>query len=106
MKKLDLKKIVPSGCELLSRSALKNILGGGSFNCLPVGSFCSVSEQCCEGLTCTNGICLQGELTCTITAKSTPGCGNGATITFPSGTTTAQAQAWCNSQPCCGSISC
>ncbi|MNY36410.1 hypothetical protein D3C86_1708970 [compost metagenome] len=87
----------------LGKQEMKNITGGRAIVCPEGLCFNTVLEVCDWP---SNGNCVEGGLTCTITAKDTPGCGTGATMTFPSGTTTADAEAWCKNQPCCGSIAC
>lgn len=89
--------------RMLGREEMKNVKGGDSVVC-PEGLCFNPLIQACDWP--SNGNCVEGGLTCTITAKSDPGCGTGATMTFASGTTKADAEKWCKDQPCCASIAC
>ncbi|MNL18846.1 hypothetical protein D3C87_1400120 [compost metagenome] len=89
----------------LSKAEMKKVLGG----VLNPGDACIAGVDFCPlGYTCTGGYCLNGDgLTCTIVAREEiPGCGNGATITFPAGTSLNDAYNWCANQTCCNYITC
>jgi hypothetical protein len=87
---------------MLGKEEMRSVRGGRAIVC-PEGLCFNPVIQACDWE--SNGNCVEG-LTCVITAKDTSGCGTGATITFPTGTTTADADKWCASQPCCASIAC
>lgn len=83
----------------LSKAEMKKVVGGAycmtDSDCLP-NQVCSASTHACfhdDG---------SGYMTCEITGSG-GGCGTGASITMP---VSQDPYAWCNSQPCCASISC
>jgi hypothetical protein len=88
----------------LSKAEMRKVMGG----ILNPGDACLEGVDICPlGYICSGGYCLNGEgLTCTITARDTPDCGNGATITFPAGTSLNAAYNWCANQTCCDYITC
>ena len=79
-----LKNIKDQFGEIISREELKNVVGGSI--CGRLNQFCNVANECCEGLTCIAGLCMEGEPGCPETPCSPePGVGLGNYCSVPSG---------------------